>query len=331
MTGLLLAISATILWSLNNILDKVLVHRFGANGGIRALVVVSALFPVLMLPICIMNGGDMRLPIWAILILLSSGVTQIIWIWLYMLALYREDVTIVMPLMALSPVAAWILGISLLSEVPHPLETAACAIIVIGAIVLTYEFQQRRLNALLLILGVSASAMAAATNAFFKFGAGSDDNYWAGLYWQSIGTVTFGILVFCCSRRSRTEVRNFLVDNAALGIGINATNESITLVGNALFSQAVLYGQIAVIQSMEALQPVFVFVMGAILTRLVPRYLTEDLTAKAMFKKILGITIICVGTLTLIVIPRMFKKILGITIICVGTLTLLLRTSQVPS
>lgn len=299
MTGLLLAVCATIMWSLNNILDKVLVHRFGADGGVRALVVLSALFPTVMIPICIFNGAIANLSANAILILLLSGVVQIVWIWLYLLALQRADVTIVMPLLALSPVVAWILGITLLDEVPSVVETIACAVIIIGAIILTYEHHARRLNFSLLILGFAASALSAATNAFFKLGAGGDEHYWGGLYWQSIGTVSFGLILCSASKRVRGELRAFFADNAALGIGINATNESVTLVGNALFSQAILYGQIAVIQSMEALQPVFVFIMSALLVRLSPRHITEDLSMSATIKKLIGIAIICTGTILL--------------------------------
>lgn len=297
-TGLTLALCAAVMWSLNNILDKVLVQRFGANGGVRALVVVSALFPVVMLPICLFNGA-VHLSMWPILILLLSGVTQIAWIWLYMIALHKADVTIVMPLMALSPVAAWVLGAVLLAELPQIVDTLACAVIVCGAVVLTYEFQRRRLNFSLLILVASASALVAATNALFKLGVRDDDAYWGGLYWQSIGTVLFGLLLSLGSAKVRNELRDFFADNATLGIGINGANESITLIGNALFSQAILYGQIAIIQSMEALQPVFVFIMGVTLTRIAPRYITEDLTTGATIKKLVGIGIICAGTVVL--------------------------------
>lgn len=299
MTGLLLAISATVMWSLNNILDKVLVQRFGANGGVRALVILSALFPTVMVPICIFSGAMVDLSAYATLVLLLSGLAQIAWIWLYMLALHRADVTIVMPLMALSPVAAWIFGLTLLDEMPSFAETAACAIIVLGAIILTYEHHSRRINLSLLMLGLAASALAAATNALFKLAVGTDEGYWSGMYWQSIGTILFGLALFWASKQVRIEFRDFFADNAVLGIGINATNESVTLVGNALFSQAVLYGQIAVIQSMEALQPVFVFILGAVLARLSPRHLSEDLSMGTTIKKLLGIAIICAGTIML--------------------------------
>ena len=300
MTAFALAVIATLLWSLNNIIDKALVQRFSAGGGIPALLIISALFPILLIPTSLVQSDfSIFIPVVQIILLLLSGVCQIAWIWSYLVALREADVTVVMPLMAFAPVFSWIFGMLFLGEFPNSSSLVACGIMVFGAFVLSFRFKEREFDGRLILLTTSSAFLIAATNALFKAGVPEEYQYWQGLLWQSSGTVLVGIFVMLFHRHSRLELERFLQNNATIGIGLNSVNEVITIIGNSLFSRAILLGQIVVVQSTEAFQPVFVFLLGSALGYWLPNHIEEDLSFDVLVRKAIGITVICIGSFLL--------------------------------
>ncbi len=294
------ALGATLLWSLTNLLDKGLVQRYGAGGSLNALIVISALFPVLLVPLSIaMSGFHVGLAPMSIGLLILSGICQISWVGLYLTALQNDDVTVVMPLMSLSPVFAWIAGMVMLGEFPGATELVGSAVILISALVLSYHRKKASVNYKLVAMTGLAACLVALTNALFKLGTGDDSLYWAGLCWQSFGTFLVGAFAVIFHSSTRDTFAEFLRNNAKFSISVNLANESLTLGGNALFGQALLLGQLMVIQSTEAFQPVFVFLLGTILSYFFPKHLTEDLSRFALIQKVIGIFGIGIGSVIL--------------------------------
>ena len=186
-----------------------------------------------------------------------------------------------------------------LGEFPNSSSLVACGIMVFGAFVLSFRFKEREFDGRLILLTTSSAFLIAATNALFKAGVPEEYQYWQGLLWQSSGTVLVGVFVMLFHRHSRLELERFLQNNATIGIGLNSVNEVITIIGNSLFSRAILLGQIVVVQSTEAFQPVFVFLLGSALGYWLPNHIEEDLSFDVLVRKAIGITVICIGSFLL--------------------------------
>ncbi len=85
------------------------------------------------------------------------------------------------------------------------------------------------------------------------------------------------------------------------GLSLNATNESLTLLGDLLFGFAILFAPIALIQTTEAYQPVFVIMASFILAQVFGvESVREDYSRGALIKKIVGTLFVLAGSAVLV-------------------------------
>ena len=296
MTGFILAGIASFLWAIVNIIDKSLVEKYCQDEGVGPLIVLSALFPTILLPVSLfMAEESIWIPSTDIMILIFSGFLTISWISLYLKALYDDDVSIVMPLMQLTPVFALLLGFLFLGEWPPLMKLIAGGVIVIGSLVLSIEQTTGKIKGKLLLSMAGASAIIALTNTLFKF-VTVEETFWVSMFWHSVGIVIIGVGIYSFHNNYRRQFHTFIKKNWGVGLSLNAVNESLTVAGDVLFTYAILLAPLALVQSMEAYQPVFVFFIGLILTKISPDILKEDTGRNAIIQKVLGITLVVIGT-----------------------------------
>ena len=299
MSGLLLGILATLLWSFVSIIDKGLVERFCKDQGVGALVILSSLFPVVLLPISYgMATGPLWLPVLDIGILLFSGFLTVAWLALYLNALYDEDVSLVIPFFQLTPVFALAFGFLFLGEWPETVKLLAGAVIVLGAFVLSVEQTTGRIKKKLLFAMGGASAIIALMNALFKF-VTIEETFWVSMCWHSLGIFLTGFCLYLLHTGYRRRFHNFIRTNWGVGLSVNVINETLTIVGDVIFAFAILLAPLVLVQSMEAYQAVFVFIIGIILSRIAPRLLNEDFNRTVVIQKITGISLVLIGTIWL--------------------------------
>ncbi len=297
--GLLLGMCAAFLFSMVNLVDKYLIDRFSRESGIGALILLSSLFPATLLPIAwFLSKGMLYLPLSHSLILLCSGALTTLWVTLYLLALEDDDVSTVMPIFQLTPVAALIVGFLLLNELPTAHQLIAGAIIIFGSFVLGYEASTGKFKIKLLLMIGGASIGIACMNALFKFVA-SDASFWTSIFWQALGTVISGMAFVLVHHTYRRQFFTFIRENAGIGLGVNAVNETLTIAGDVLFAYAILLAPLALVQTTEAFQPIFVFFLGIALTCIAPKLFSEDLSRTVLLQKLAGITLVSLGTLFL--------------------------------
>lgn len=300
MTGFLLAGIAAFLWSIVNIIDKALVEKYCQDEGVGSLIVLSALFPSILLPISLLMAEDsIWLPTQDIAILIFSGFLTVAWISLYLKALYDDDVSIVMPLKQLTPVFALIFGFIFLGEWPATVKLVAGGVIVIGSLILSIEQTDGTIKKKLLLSMAGASAIIALMNTLFKFVTVAE-TFWVSMFWHSVGIVIVGLSIYVFHTKYRNQFHAFIKSNWGVGLSLNATNESLTVVGDVLFAFAILLAPLALVQSMEAYQPVFVFIIGMIMVKIAPKLLNEDTSRNVIIQKIIGILLVVVGTIWLI-------------------------------
>lgn len=297
--GLTIGIAAAFLWSIVNIIDKYLVERFCRDTGIGALIILSSLVPGVVIPVgFLLSDGTVLIQKSGILILLISGALTTLWIGLYLHALLEEDVSVVTALFQLTPVFALLLGIVFLGEMLTLTQLAAGCIVVLGSIAISLEPSSKKIKWKPLLYISGASMTVAFMNVLFKFVA-ADIQFWTAIFWQAIGTFATGILVYLFYNKFRASLLRFLKKNAGLGISLNLFNESITVIGDVLFAFAILLAPLAIIQTTESFQPIFVFFMVLLLAATFPKLAHEDFSRSAIIQKILGIFLVVSGTIVL--------------------------------
>ena len=300
LAGFTLGLIATFFWSLTNLIDKYLVQRFTSDLGIGPLLLLSAFFPGLLMPVALLlTDQSINIPLLDIGILLLSGILTVSWIYFYLGALYEEDVSIVMSLFQLTPIFALGTGYLLLSETPTQTQLLFGGMIVLGSVILSVERSTGKFKLKLLAYISLASALIALMNTAFKFSA-LDADFWVSIFWHGAGAFLTGLCIFCIHKTYRRNFKLYIKENWGIGLGLNALNETFTVIGDVFFAFAILLAPLALIQTTEAYQPVFVFIFGSVLTILFPKWFSEDISRSALIQKIIGITTIVIGSIMLI-------------------------------
>ena len=303
MSPYILAIAANTFWACVNIIDKYLVERFCKDGSIGALLVLSSLFPVTLMPLAYwLADGDILTDTKAVAILIFSGTLTTAWLFFYFRALFDDSVSRVIPLLQLSPVFSLIFGIFILNEIPLPGQLVAGAIIVTGSIVLSYEKSKARLKISLLWYMLAAASIIALMNTLFKLVA-LGDNFWSAIFWHATGTTLAGVCLFFCNRSYRLGFIRFIKDNWGVGLTLNGVNESLTISGDIIFAYAILLAPLALVHAMEGFQPLIVLLIASVLTKLKISYFTSDDSDGDIgkYQLMFGILIVVLGGILLTV------------------------------
>ncbi|MCX6757963.1 MAG: EamA family transporter [Candidatus Nomurabacteria bacterium] len=298
MHWLLIAIWAPLLWALSNHIDKYLITRFGEGIGIRGLITFSALMSGLIIIISYVVDPN----VFSILsadrfILMISGVLYTLAILLYLYALSHDEASVVTPTFQLIPVFAFFLGFIFLNEMMTGRQMLGGLVVILGAIIISTNFTTFKFRKKVFWLMISSSLAFAIYNILFKVGAG--ETFWTAIFWQSIGTFISGIFMFCLPSFRRDFLSIFKKDSVAI-VGFSSLVEITTVAGNMLISKAVILAPVvAMVLMVESFQPIFVFVLGIIITVFIPVFGKEDLSRKMIIQKICAIAIILAGSFLL--------------------------------
>ncbi len=294
----LLALIPPFLWAIVNHIDGYIISKFTKGGGIGSIIILSSLFSVLVLPIIYFFGeGIQSVSKEHILILMLGGVLSGLAVFFYLKALFSSSVSSVVPIFQTIPVFGFLLGYIFLNELLASNQIFGGILITLGAILISVQFSDKGWSfakkALFLMLASSFSY--ALFETLFKFVAIEED-FWVSIFWQYSGLVFFGILVFIFHTTYRKEFLDLLKNNKLPLLSLNALNETATLVGNFVFGYASLLVPVAMVMVVSTYQPVFVFIIGIIITIFWPSIAVEDMRPKVVIQKILSLIIILIGS-----------------------------------
>jgi|SRR6185503_10690307 len=298
MNWFFIALINPIAHALVNHIDKYLVSRFMKGGSVGTLVLFSALFSVVALPVILIINPSVfdSVSVWQALVLMVNGGLLVTAIILYLYALESDEASYVAPLFQLVPVFGFFLGFLVLGEVIETKQLLAAVIIIAGSTLLSLEFSggKSKIKKKLLLLMIGSSLLYAANAVIFKSIA-VQQGFLDSLFWDLTGKFVFGVILFFAVRSYREQFVTLLRSNRFAIIGLNTLNEIVALVGEVAFVLAVLYAPVFLVQSVAGLQPMFVFIIGIILTLFFPRLGKESLQKKDLLQKIIGIAVITVG------------------------------------
>lgn len=300
MTWFLLALIANLLWSIGNFIDKVLTDRFVKGEG-RALVLTlyTCLLSLCALPVIgFLHPEALTISPWHAGLFVLAGFIEMLGIIFYLKALSDDETSTVVPFFQIVPIFSLGLGFLFLGEILAQHQIIAMVGIIMGGVLLSLEFREGkrvRLKLSLVALMLASSFCYALFDALFKLGALNSD-FWSGIFWQQAGIVVMGILIFiirpACGRGFIENVRN----HGRRVFSLNMLNEALYIGGMMLFAFALLFAPIALVATVNAYHPLFVFIIALLLTLFVPGLIKERMTLRHLFQKLFAILVIVLSS-----------------------------------
>ena len=287
MSWFLIALIGPVLLAIANHTDKHIIEKYLKGGAVGSLIIFSALFGIVALPIVFAFHPDVfhisffhaaALAFGGILVVLGAGLC-------YFYALQKDEVTYVVPFYQTIPVFGFILGYFILGETITHVQMIASVIIILGALVLSFEFGDTiRFKKEVVVLMLTASLLYAISSIIFKVVA-LHDGFWISTFWSLVGKVFTGIFFFLCIKSYRMQFLAMIKENKIAVLGLNSLSETLFIISESVTAYATLLAPIVLVLLVNAFQPVFVFILGIILTLFFPHLGEESISRKKYHAK----------------------------------------------
>jgi drug/metabolite transporter (DMT)-like permease len=294
----LIALVTPILHALANHVDKHLISRYFQSGGVGALALFSSLFSLgVSIVIFIISPEVIRFESTYAGVLLLNGAFNLLYIVLYLHALELDDASTVVPFFQLVPVFGFILGYFFLKETLLPSQIYGSLVIILGATVLSFDFNKSlKFKRRLVLLLAGSSLLYAVSNVLFKLVA-IESGFKISFFWNTLGQVGAGVLLYLLVASYRQQFNLTFKSNSSRVLGLNFANSAIIFLGDTALFYALLMAPVALVLVVSGLQPLFVLLMGIFFTAFFPRLITESLEKKVLIQKIIGVALTVVGSI----------------------------------
>lgn len=229
--------------------------------------------------------------------LILAGAISALAIFFYFKALFEGEASYIVPLFQTIPIFGIFFGYMFLNEILTNKQLFSVILIILGAIILSLEHSKNGFNFRKKIVSwmLISSLLFAFYETLFKVVA-IKEQFWLSLFWQNVGLLFFGLILFIFAKSYRTQFLSLLKNNGLSILSLNIFSETSSIVGNIFFAYATLLAPIALVMTVNVYQPVFVLVIGTILSLYIPTLSQEDTSRRALFQKFVGIGIILMGS-----------------------------------
>jgi len=294
-----IALIAPVLYAICNHIDKNLLEKYFKGGEAGALVLFSALFSVFALPIIYwIEPAVFSLDLKTITVLTLNGMITVVCIILYLKALKDDEASTVVPFTQMIPIFGFILGYFVLGEVLNGRQMFACFLVIVGIIILSLNLSEKKIQIKkkVIVLMLTWSLLFAISDIIFKLVTIHEGNFWTSLFWEFMGRVILGAILFVYIASYRKDFLWVVKSNSFAVISINSLNETIFLIADAVASFALLLAPVTLVMTVNSVQPVFVLIFGIVLTLFFPKIFKESLSKKHLTQKFAAIFLIVTGT-----------------------------------
>ncbi len=296
--AVILTMIAAFLWAITSYIEKFLVCDNTKKGNnIKTLLVFSTLIAgSIISPFwLIANKFSVNISTISLISVFISSIAYIIATYFYFKALEKNDASIVVAMFQLIPVFSYLLALVFFKENLTIKQTLGSLVIIISAILIAFDLEEKnnksKWNALVFMI---LSSLFYAVY-YFLFDTGiRDSSYNSCAFWFQIGLLIQG-LAFININSFRTSFVSKIKENGKRYFTLNITNESINLIANLLVNLANVMIPLALVNVLNGFHGVFVFILGVIGVKLLPKYFKENLNKKVVIQKVGCIILSIVG------------------------------------
>jgi drug/metabolite transporter (DMT)-like permease len=295
---LLYAFTGPLLWAVSTHIDKYLVDKYFRHSDTAVLMVFTALVGIAALPpIWAFDPNVLKPGLKAIAVMTASGTLYMGAMLFYLRAIQTEEASVVAPLFQANTLFTFLLGWAFLQESLRLTALAGMGLVVLGALGLSLDrhFSLASFKLKLVALMLGATFVLALSSVLFKFFA-VDDRFWTTTFWTFVGEGLFGAVILAMPSRRHQFLALFRRNPGAV-LGVNGANELLNLGAGLGVRYASLLAPVALVSAISSTSTFFVFLFGVLLTRFLPRYGREDLSARNLLQKGLGAALIMAGVI----------------------------------
>jgi len=302
MNWFFIALIPSLFYSISNYFDTYLIDKHTKKRGVGALVLFSSLFGIIIAAVIAIFQYKVlfTIPSSSIGILIIAGIINVVWVLLYLYALESDETTVVVPLFQTIPVFSFFLAWIILGETLSAKELMGAGIIVFGGVLLAVDIEKTKSGYSFkkkpFFLMIAASFLIGLLEVLFK-SVTTIGTYWISNFWNYIGFTLAGLFILFFITSYRRAFISMLKESPKKMLGLNFSNETFNGVGDFAMHLAILLAPIALVQSVNSFQPVFILIIGITLTKLFPKIVKENFSKKHLIHKIVAIVIIVTGSL----------------------------------
>ncbi|MBP6857791.1 MAG: EamA family transporter [Candidatus Pacebacteria bacterium] len=294
-----LALISPLLWGIVSHIDKFVISKYLEERGIGALLIFSSLFSIVVLPFLFLISKDIfSIPFGHILGLMLIGAVSIVAVGLSLYALEDNEASVVAPFTQLVPIFGYLFGFLILGETLPQNQIAASLIVIFGITILSFEFDEDKkikFKKRLIALMIGSGLLFALYETFFKQIA-LNYNFFDAVFWQYVGLTITGICLFLFNKKYKSDFLYMLKTRKKIVTFAILFSELLVILGNVIFNFVSLLVPIALVFLVDSFQPLFVFIIGIILTIFFPHISKEEISGRHLAQKIIAIVIIFLGT-----------------------------------
>lgn len=304
MNWFILATLAPLLWAICNHIDKIVLEKYFKDGGVGTLLIFSALAALIAAPVFYFIDPSVLAGVGRdnFLIIIVAAVLDIVLLWAYLNALQRDDSSNVVLFYQLVPIFGIVSGWLFLGEVISSNQLVAMMVVIFGTSIISFEDDGGKLKFKTGTIAFMFLACVcwAAELAIFKVVA-IEENVWRTLFWKHIVLAILGVVMFLFIPKYRVSFIEAYRANSVPIFGATLLTEVLYMFGTASYGVAAMSAPVALVLLTETFQSIFVFLIAIFLVRFAPRFATETVERKHLFRKVLAICVTGAGTYFLLV------------------------------
>ena len=302
--AIFITIFASFLWGITNHIDKFMISGIDESGSsVKTLLVFSTLVAGIVLsPIwLIVSKFSVSISNISLVCVLLSSIVYILATYFYFKALEKNDASIVVVMFQLIPVFSYVLALIFFKENLVLKQIIGSILIILSAVLISFDFEEKnnKSKCLALVLMTLSSLFYAIY--FFLFDIGiRNSSYNSCAFWLQIGFLIQGI-IFIWFKNFRSIFIRAIKNNGTRYFSLNITNEVINLIANLLVNFANVTIPLALANVLNGFQGAFVFILGVIGVKLLPKYFKENMSKKIIVQKVSCIIISILGLIIMFV------------------------------
>ena len=289
MSWVFLALGSALAFAVVSALDKILIQRFVPNP--RAFIVLVGLIQfglaAVVLPFAKFSGYGLDTALISCLSGFLAGIYLVLMFWV----MRMQDVSRVVPITSTHPIFVAILAQVFLGEIISVLAWAGIIVTVGGAALMSFGPTTRRSergqNQWLPFALLMVSSLAFGLSQYLTKVVADDIDVWSMFVWRGVGlgTACVGIMI----RRSMfPDLVRAIRDPVSISLAV-FTEGLLVLVAVILQLLAIYSGPVSLAVTVMAIRPLFVFILGILLSLGVSRVLDEPLEGRILATKMAAI------------------------------------------
>jgi drug/metabolite transporter (DMT)-like permease len=306
MLWILLAIIAHAGNGLVFIVDKGLLGTEGGAGDPKRLAFYSGILSALAIILVLFGYAPPNgfVIFWS----LVSGVSFVVALWLFFTALDSDEASRVVPITGSAvPLFTLLFAVLFLGEEFTTRQFSGVLLLIVGGAVLSMRLGQvRGLSRRATLTAIGAGAAFAAYFAVVKYIYDSFQPFWSAFAYSRFGVGIAALLIFGpVLWRSKSQKRQrkpkasrrktmMYIIGAFLGSKVLGTSMFI------LQNYAISLGSVTVVNALQGTQYLFVLILAALMSRVLPKLFKEELHQVAVMQKVTGIMFISLGLILVI-------------------------------